>query len=73
MNRIVREHYPVKQLPEDLRQGLDLAGSVRVVVEDRSAPSRDVLIQSLRDARNRPPAGDDPVERIRRLRDEWED
>ena len=33
MNRIVREHYPAANLPEDLREGLDQNATVRVVVE----------------------------------------
>lgn len=33
MNKIVREHYPVANLPEDLREGLDVHARVRVVVE----------------------------------------
>jgi hypothetical protein len=32
MNKIVREHYPVSKLPEDLREGLDLAATVIVTV-----------------------------------------
>lgn len=38
MNRIVREHYPVANLPEDLREGLDAGAMVRVVVEVAPAP-----------------------------------
>jgi hypothetical protein len=33
MNRIVREHYPVSALPDDLRAGLGDATHVRLVVE----------------------------------------
>jgi hypothetical protein len=33
MNRIVREHYPVSALPEDLKVGLGDATHVRLVVE----------------------------------------
>ncbi len=33
MNKIVRDHYPVSKLPEDLRQGLEGVATVRVVVE----------------------------------------
>lgn len=38
MNRIVREHYPVANLPEDLREGLDADAKVRVVVEVDVSP-----------------------------------
>lgn len=33
MNKIVREHYPVDRLPEDLREGLEPGATVRVVLE----------------------------------------
>jgi hypothetical protein len=33
MNKIVREHYPVENLPEDLREGLQAGATVRVVLE----------------------------------------
>ncbi len=33
MNKIVREHYPVANLPEDLREGLETGATVRVVLE----------------------------------------
>lgn len=32
MNRIVKEHYPVEKLPEDLRVGLGGASHVRITV-----------------------------------------
>lgn len=39
MNKIVKEHYPVEKLPEDLRAGLGAATHVRitVVLEDEQA------------------------------------
>jgi hypothetical protein len=36
MNKIVREHYPVSKLPDDLRQGLDGSGTVKVVSEEEN-------------------------------------
>ena len=33
MNRLVREHYPVSKLPEDLREGLDGRENVTVTLE----------------------------------------
>jgi hypothetical protein len=42
MNRIIREHYPAANLPEDLREGLDQDATVRVVVEvEADRPSLD--------------------------------
>jgi hypothetical protein len=76
MNKIVRDHYPVSRLPDDLRAGLDPGDVVRVVVENMDVPivsSRASLRQLLDEARKLQPIGDDPVERIRKLRDEWDD
>jgi hypothetical protein len=33
MNRIVREHFPVTDLPESLREGLEASNTARVIVE----------------------------------------
>ncbi len=43
MGRIVREHYPVDNLPDDLRQGLALGGDVRVTVEQVEREGRTAL------------------------------
>ncbi len=37
MNKIVREHYPVEKLPEDLRAGLSAGQSVTITVEEEVA------------------------------------
>ncbi|MCI0467452.1 MAG: hypothetical protein L0Y57_10685 [Beijerinckiaceae bacterium] len=37
MNKIVREHYPVSKLPEDLREGLEPGAEVRITMEPDSA------------------------------------
>ena len=76
MNKIVREHYPVSKLPEDLRGELDLAGSVKVTIEGRlAAPAR--IRSILEESRKLREAGVIPtiteqeaVERVRCLRDE---
>ena len=75
MNKIVREHYPVSSLPEDLRQDLDPKTYVRIVIEelDMSPKRTRSLADMLAGARQLAPIGDDPVARIRGLRDEWED
>lgn len=36
MNKIVREHYPVSKLPEELRQAFTGVETVRLVVEEES-------------------------------------
>lgn len=86
MTRIVREHYPVEKLPEDLRDGLPVGTTVTVTVEGRSppAPFDSRLDQILRDARPVGPSearmrlarsgvgAAEAVARIRALRDEWD-
>jgi hypothetical protein len=45
MNRIIREHYPAANLPEDLREGLAKDATVKVVVEvEPSAQQREALL-----------------------------
>jgi hypothetical protein len=76
LNKIVRDHYPVSRLPADLKAEVAGIEYVRLVIEDadsRAPLSRDVLLQLLEDARRGGPIGDDPVERIRTLRNEWND
>lgn len=84
MNKIVREHYPVENLPADLRDGLGDGATVRVVIEvDPAAreitPKRRTVEQTLKQLeklrRDRAPDTDtsEAVSRIRSLRDEWDD
>lgn len=82
MNKIIRENYPAAKLPDDLREGLDPGAFVRVVVESRESraePTRSVaelkkLIDELKSQPDfKPIAADEAVQRIRDLRDEWDD
>ena len=75
MNKIIRDHYPVSALPDDLRGGLDPKMRVRVIIEEQQAQlwGTTQLSDLLAAARRLPPIGDDPVARIRKLRDEWDD
>lgn len=84
MNKIVREDYPVENLPADLREGLGDGATVRVVIEvDPAAreitPKRRTVEQTLKQLeklrRDRAPDTDtsEAVSRIRSLRDEWDD
>jgi len=77
MNKVIREHYPASKLPEDLREGVDPGSTVTVTVTvEESSDSenrRRSLVKLLKTARRAPPIGDDPVARIRELRDEWDD
>ena len=78
MNKIVKEHYPVENLPEDLRVGLAQVGHVTLVIEaeppaEGSPEGRyqallaDMATWVLDDD------GEDSVQRVRALRDEWLD
>ena len=73
MNKIV-ENYPVEKLPPDLREGLGQGEKVRVIIEEiPSLDTSEERLQELLDmARRASPIGDDPVKRIRKLRDEWD-
>jgi hypothetical protein len=79
MNRIIREHYPVANLPDDLREGIDPGGHVTVtVVEEEQRPSREKLVELLEQSRLRSRSvgdisSEEAVRRIRDLRDEWDD
>ncbi len=89
MNKIVREHYPVEKLPEDLREGIE-GPYVRVTVVTEQDPATATSMNERIDAilRNPKPmtiaearahigkrgtTTEEAVARIRALRDEWED
>jgi hypothetical protein len=88
MNKIVREHYPVENLPADLREGLTEGSTVRVVVEvegefasgfateSRKPMSTEESFEMIRRYRKANPervTSEEAVSRIRELRDEWDD
>ena len=78
MNKIVRDHYPVSRLPQDLQAEIGKAKYVRVVIEQeesRPTPSREDLLRLLEDARGsaRGITTEEAVSRVRALRDEWDD
>jgi hypothetical protein len=78
VNKIVRTHYPVEKLPEDLRFGFSGSETVTIIVKDDdptdSDSDRDAIVEAMLKARDiRPELSDDPVKRIRALRDEWDD
>lgn len=77
MNKIVREHYPVERLPEDLRAELGLATTVTVTIEP--APERHdqarraaAITELLEHRRRLQPPTEDSVTTVRKLRDEWD-
>ncbi|MFC7397681.1 hypothetical protein ACFQU1_10795 [Chelatococcus sp. GCM10030263] len=72
-DRIVIDSYPVANLPEDLRRGHDLGAAVRVILEPIEADEDVPLTRILDEMQDQRVASDDPVERIRALRAEWDD
>jgi hypothetical protein len=86
MNKIVREHYPVSQLPEDLRAQFPGVETVRLVIEEGAAQQSDngplgrgegedfwVTLQQARTSLKEPRSLRDAVADIRALRDEWDE
>jgi hypothetical protein len=74
MNRIVKAHYPVSSLPEDLREGFDPSGEVTVIVEAMDRPKKPMSIDEIFAARRPPFRSVEDIDRqIRELRDEWDD
>lgn len=87
MNKIVREHYPVEKLPEDLRK-LVSGDSVTIELtienedddEDKTPPlTTEEAVALMRQmqreaaASGRTVTSEEAVRRIRELRDEWDD
>ena len=75
MNKIIREHYAAADIPEDLQEGIDPQGRVTITIAEegqmqRSQFSFRKIFDELHDDRV---SSDDPVMRIRALREEWED
>jgi hypothetical protein len=78
MNRIVREHYPVEKLPEDLREGIE-GRYVSVTVETEVAKAESGTprlswpeIRERLKERRLSTTTEEAVARIRALRDEWD-
>ena len=85
MNKIVREHYPVEKLPEDLRAELAGQSTVTVTIEAEAEQSAATgrpassIVEVLKRARHlreagviKPVSSEEAVDRIRKLRDEWD-
>lgn len=80
--RIIREDYPVENLPEDLREAVGDATRVKVTVERTlevpqssfsSWSEMKVAIEKLHASPTfRPVTTEEAVARIRELRDEWD-
>ena len=86
MNKIVREHYPVENLPDDLRQLVADADFVTVEVTEEPVDPDAPPPLSVEDAvalmhemqrhvseRGESVSWEEAVRRVRELRDEWDD
>ena len=75
MNRIVRDPYPVSELPENLREGLEASEFVRVVLQPLAPkpPKKPVDLQDLFD-RARPSfhSLEEVADHVRAIREEWD-
>jgi len=75
MNRIIREHYPASNLPEDLRAGVDPSATVTVtIVEEEKRPEKVMSLEEIWALRTPPfRTAKDIDNDLRRQRDEWDD
>jgi hypothetical protein len=78
MNKVVRDHYPVSKLPEDLREEVGDVQSVRLILEPIDPPESSLteIIERARrlraEGKIQPVTTEDAVARVRALRDEWD-
>jgi hypothetical protein len=74
MNRIVFEHYPASNLPDDMRAKVDPSSTVTVVVTVEEKPPEKILTLEEIFAGRRPPfrTAQEIDDDLRRDRDEWD-
>jgi hypothetical protein len=74
MNKIVREHYPVSHLPEDLRPSGDPTAKVTVIIEEDKLSDRIMSLDEIFSQQGfRRRTKEEIDDEIRRQRDEWDD
>jgi len=74
MNKIVREHYPAVQLPEDLRPSEDPHARVTVTIEEESRPDRILTLEEIFSQKGFRRRSKKEIDtEIRRQRDEWDE
>lgn len=80
MNKIVREHYPVERLPDDISKHFPRGASVTLQVSEEAAPApRSIaeMVRMMRESQDRNRGSGNTPEsvaaEIRELRDEWGD
>jgi hypothetical protein len=75
MNKIIREHYPAANLPEDLRIGVDPSARVTVTVTlEEQRPERAPTLDEIWALRRPPYRTKEEIDAdVRRQRDDWDD
>jgi hypothetical protein len=73
MKTIVRSNYPIAKLPEELREGMDRAGTATVTVTFEQRPEKVMSLEEIW-AMRRPPyrTMKEITAEMRRQRNEWE-
>jgi hypothetical protein len=74
MNKIVREHYPAANLPEDLRIGVDRGARVTVTITfEEQRPERAPTLDEIWASRRPPYRTKEQIDvDVRHQRDEWD-
>ena len=75
MNKIVKHHYPVAKLPDDLRNGLSAAQDVTITIEteEEDRPEHVMTIDEIFSARSSAFRTREEIdEDVRRDREEWD-
>ncbi|MGB7100572.1 MAG: hypothetical protein WBD95_17650 [Xanthobacteraceae bacterium] len=74
MNKIIREHYPAAQLPEDLRPNSDPNTRVTVTIEEEKRPARVMTLEEIFSQKGFRRRSKEEIDaEIRRQRDEWDE
>jgi hypothetical protein len=74
MNKIIRQNYPAANLPEDLREGIDLSAQVTVTVIADERPRRTRTLEEIwQSSRPKYSSAEEIVAQIRKMRDEEDD
>ncbi|MCC7346701.1 MAG: hypothetical protein IT538_04820 [Variibacter sp.] len=74
MNKIVREHYPVSKLPDDLREGLSPSAAVTITLVQEDPPKSVLSIDEMFALRAPPYRSKEEINAfVREMRDDWDD
>lgn len=74
MNKIVREHYPAAQLPEELRPSDDPNARVTVIIEEEERPEQVMTLEEIFSQKGfRRRTKEEIDAEIRRQPHEWDD